>query len=60
MTDHRKEVQRRYRETREARGDRRVTVWLSTAARTALDQLGTLHGSKDAAIEHLLTTTRTT
>ena len=43
-----------YFKKREAAGLKRVTVWLSPAARAALERLGEIHGSKDAAVEAAL------
>jgi DNA-binding MarR family transcriptional regulator len=54
MTKSRAAVQKDYKISRQDRGDRRVTVWLTPAGLAALERLKGIHGSKDAALEHAL------
>lgn len=50
-TDSRRRASAAYHAKREAAGLKKVTLWLSPAARDALDALKEAHGSKDAAAE---------
>lgn len=50
-TDARRQASAAYHAKREAAGLKKVTLWLSPAARDALEALKQTHGSKDAAAE---------
>ena len=50
-TDARRKASAAYHAKRTASGLKKVTVWLSPAAREALEALKATHGSNDAAAE---------
>lgn len=50
-TESRRRASAAYHAKREAAGLKKVTLWLSPAARDALEALKARHGSKDAAAE---------
>lgn len=50
-TESRRRASAAYHAKREAAGLKKVTLWLSPAAREALDTMKAAHGSKDAAAE---------
>lgn len=55
QTDARRAASAAYHAKRKEAGMKKVTVWLSPEAQEALERLKDKHGSKDKAVETLIT-----